>query len=279
MCTCINVVPGRLDFGAGLLGGLNPLPLTIESCGLEPLRVDAIRIESGTDAFAMDEENLPVLPLRLPAADLASDQAELPSENLVVHFTPEEEIAYGGTLFIESRPICPRGRSAPNGAAARTNVRRPVSHRKSFLLRRWTSSPLMVRLNGCRRARRPADTLRVDYIKDQQGQRRCRWRALLTQFGRKTVVHPMTARAQALFFVDIAGEYLLELTVTDRLGAMAPAVQPQPGSRIRIVAEPLADVHIQLLWVTPGDRCRRHGRRRGFTFGTSCSHGMVRSHL
>ena len=84
--------------GAGLLGGLNPLPLTIESCGLEPLRVDAIRIESGTNAFAMDEETLPVLPLRLPAADLASDQAELPSENLVVHFTPRKKSPMAYTL-------------------------------------------------------------------------------------------------------------------------------------------------------------------------------------
>ena len=61
----------------------------------------------------------------------------------------------------------------------------------------------------------------------------------------------------AEFFVDIAGEYLLELTVTDRLGATAPSdTCPQPGARVRIVAEPLSDVHLQLLWSTPRDEDR-----------------------
>ena len=99
---CIQVTPDRIDFGAGLLGGFNPRPLTIQSCGMEPLRIDALRLEATADVFGIDPESLPQLPLRVPAADPALPASEFPTRNLVVHFTPEEEIAYGGSLFVDS---------------------------------------------------------------------------------------------------------------------------------------------------------------------------------
>ena len=101
---CIQVTPDRIDFGAGLLGGFNPRPLTIQSCGMEPLRIDALRLEATADVFGIDPESLPQLPLRMPAADPALPASEFPTRNLVVHFTPEEEIAYGGSLVDSNDP-------------------------------------------------------------------------------------------------------------------------------------------------------------------------------
>ena len=58
----------------------------------------------------------------------------------------------------------------------------------------------------------------------------------------------------ARFFVDLAGEYTLELRVTDHYGAQAPsALCPAAPARVHIKAVPSEALHIQLTWDTPGD--------------------------
>ncbi len=55
------------------------------------------------------------------------------------------------------------------------------------------------------------------------------------------------ATPDALFFVDLAGDFVLELWVEDLEGG------PDVVKRVHIVAVPAADFHVQLVWHTPGD--------------------------
>ena len=251
---CISVTPDRLDFGAGLLGGQNPLPLTIQSCGLEPLRIDRVWIEEQTPAFSLDEENVPPLPLRLPA--ISPDEPS-PGQNLTIFFSPAEEIAYGGSLFIESNdPYTPIIEVPLNGRGSQNQCPLARVSQEEFLV-----APLdVVILDGGPSADPDAaDGRPIRY----------QWNVIQRPMGSMAVpvesfadpLHPEdggladdSATPSAQFFVDIAGEYLLELEVTDRLGATAPSNScPQAGAQVRIVAEPLSDIHLQLLWATNRD--------------------------
>jgi hypothetical protein len=58
----------------------------------------------------------------------------------------------------------------------------------------------------------------------------------------------------ARFFVDLAGTYVFELQVVDNRGAQAPSEScQQPAATVTVTAIPEQDLHIQLVWDTPGD--------------------------
>jgi hypothetical protein len=59
---------------------------------------------------------------------------------------------------------------------------------------------------------------------------------------------------QALFFVDLAGTYIIELRVVDDQGLTAPSPDcPQSPVQVRVQALPDEDIHLQLVWNTPAD--------------------------
>ena len=266
---CIRVTPDIVDFGLGLLGGRNPQSVAIQSCGSEPLRISAIRlegIEADGDAtanalqpvpfFSLDEQSVPPLPFTLPPRPVNAE-ADLPSESLIVFFTPTEEIPYNATLVIENNdPITPalelpvRGRGADNqcpearvteeqivvkvndtvildGGPSRdedANDGRPIRYDWAFVQRPAESTAVALESF--------ADPLRPDLGGEQDD----------------------SATAKAVFYADKAGEYLVDLTVTDRLGATAPSAPcPQPAARVRVIAEGRADLHVEMFWDTPDD--------------------------
>lgn len=58
----------------------------------------------------------------------------------------------------------------------------------------------------------------------------------------------------AVFFADVAGDYVIELLVTDVEGLEAPSVDcPGIVGRVEITARPTGDIHIELVWDTPTD--------------------------
>jgi hypothetical protein len=254
---CIEVTPVELNFDAGLLGGRNPQLLTISSCGLEPLRIDALRIVDENDVYSVDPDSVPQLPLLLPAVSLDAGADERPNRAVTVFFTPTEVQPFAGTLVVESNdPLYPeievplRGRGSENECPAA---------RVSF--EEFVVEPLdVVTLNG------DAST-----DPDANDGRPIRYEWTVVQRPADSMSEPVesfrdpmrpqdggpfddAATPSAQLFIDIAGEYLLDLVVTDRLGATAPSEAcPQPAARVRIVAEPLSDIHLQLLWDTPRD--------------------------
>ena len=62
------------------------------------------------------------------------------------------------------------------------------------------------------------------------------------------------ATPRAVFFVDLAGTYELELRVTDNGGRSAPSdACPGPRARMRVISRSGGGIHLQLVWSTPGD--------------------------
>ena len=260
---CINVVPAVLDFGGGLVGAAKPATLTLESCGLQPLRLNEIAITDGQDVFTIREETLPLLPAQLPGVDRALDPPVYPSRAITVEFTPPEEVAYNGTLRIRSDdPQAPsvevplRGRGSDNLCPTATVARAE-----------FIALPLdVIELDGS-----PS----VD--PDGPDGRPVRYEWVVTRRPEGSTAQPVERLADpfrpaeggpadntdtpgAVFFVDLAGEYLIELRVTDSADATAPSEYcPQEGARVTIVAVPGEDIHLQLTWNTPGDADQADG--------------------
>jgi len=62
------------------------------------------------------------------------------------------------------------------------------------------------------------------------------------------------ATPEAFFFIDLVGDYVLELSVEDSLGIVAPSeICPQELVRVHITAISNTNIHIQLVWNTPSD--------------------------
>jgi hypothetical protein len=254
---CMDVVPRELEFGAGLIGRPNEGVVTIESCGAEPLQLNSIEITQGGEAFSIREGGVPDLPGLLAAADLSQDPPVRPSLNIPVVFFPEAEQPYTGTLTINGNdPQQPtvdvplRGRGANNDCPVavvseeEVNVLpldsvvldgsnstdpdgpegRPVAYEWVVVERPDGSTSIPV--ERLANPLRPADGGPED----------------------------VTTTPNAVFFVDLAGTYVLELRVTDTGGVVAPsATCPQPEARMTIIANPDEDIHLQLVWDTPGD--------------------------
>ncbi|MAD60660.1 MAG: hypothetical protein CMH49_03975 [Myxococcales bacterium] len=238
-----------LQFGPALIGATTPSEIIVESCGGEALNVSSIRYE-GAAEFALAED---AMPFELPAANDTR-----PSRSFTVNFSPTEADVYEGTLIIVSNdpakqpelriPVIGRGTLNACPIAAVNNDRldvlpleiitldaspstdsdgpsgRPVSYEWVVISRPdgSTAQPVERFFNPLR----PADGGEID--------------------------NPSTPTAQ--FFVDLAGEYVFGLVVTDDLGFSAPSnTCPQQEVEVVVNSLPDEDIHIELTWTTPGD--------------------------
>lgn len=258
---CIRVNPDTLEFPSALTGQTTRRPVSIESCGGQPLEVTAVYLADGSSpVYAVDNDALPALPFQIPA--FVMDEAP-PTQQVVVAFSPEDTAAYGGTLIIESNdPLNPR-------------IEVPIVGRGT--------------LNDCPVAAVGQDTynaLPLDIVAldatdstDADGPDglpvRYHWTVVERPNGStaepverfqnprdpaNTGLPDRPETPEALFFVDLAGRYVLELTVEDNLGLSAPSEScPQDRALITINAVPNEDIHIQLVWHTPGDRDQTDG--------------------
>ncbi len=256
---CINVIPGDLDFGSSLIvqdrdaATPNRRGLSIESCGTTPLRVTRIEIR-GEDAFEVldlpevgDGEPL----IELPAQSSLEDGTIVtPSEELAVGFWPLELRAYGATALIHSNaqaePVEVNlfGRGVENAC--------PIP---DVVTDEFHVPPLeIITLDGT-----PST--------DPGGEvRRYRWTVVSRPEG--SVSMPVEAfenprrpadggteddeeTPTALFFVDLAGEYEIELQVFDNLGQVS--CDPVAAAHVKVIAVPEKDLHVQLVWSTPDD--------------------------
>ncbi|MCA9527204.1 MAG: choice-of-anchor D domain-containing protein [Myxococcales bacterium] len=249
---CMNVTPPALEFRTSLVNRTDSRPLSIESCGGEQLEITRIYMAEDSDpAFELDVESVPELPALLPAADPA---AAPPSRAIRVQFTPREQRIYNGKLIIESNdPVTPR--------------------REVSLLGRGV-------LNACPQARAlqdefyvvPLDVVTLDGSAsiDQDGPNNLpveyEWVVVSRPDG--SVSQPVenffnnqspadggprddTMTPTSLFFVDLAGTYVVELRVRDNLGL--DSIACDNPAVVTIVARPEEAIHVQLVWDTPND--------------------------
>ncbi|MFN3202680.1 MAG: choice-of-anchor D domain-containing protein [Bradymonadia bacterium] len=254
---CIEVVPADgLAFGAGLVDADNEKSLVIASCGGEPLDVSSIRLSDDTDAaFTLSEADVAdITSAPLPARTPDQDP---PSRLLTVTFSPDAEEVYDGTIIIESNDGFQPTLEVPLSGRGLQNVCPvPQVQQDEFAV-----LPLdIITLNGG-----PS----ID--EDSAGGRPVRYEWTVIERPMDSTSQPVErfsnvarpadggpaddpATPEALFFVDLAGDYVIELRVTDEQGLSAPSdICPEPVATINITATPDGGILAQMSWTTPAD--------------------------
>jgi hypothetical protein len=241
----------RLEFGPSLIDYENIQNVIVESCGGQILEIRDIRIE-GTN-FSLGAGVPPSFPQSLPARN----ENNIPSQSFEVIFNPTAEEVYEGLLIIESNdpskevieiPILGLGsvNACPTAAVAQTD---------------FEVLPLeMITLDG---------STSVDADGPNGTPVEYEW--VVTQRPDGSTAQPVEsfsnplrpadggpmdnlATPTAQFFVDLAGEYVIELRVRDNLGFEAPSdTCPQAEATVYINSLPDEDIHVELTWTTPGD--------------------------
>lgn len=252
---CLIASPQVLDFGSAIrvdsqdVETPNQRSIVIESCGTADLRVDRIELETDNGVFKLLE--LPDVEtgdpiFRLPGLD---PSMPAPSRELKVGFWPTELTSYGNRLYIYSNDLdSPEvvdlfGRGVDNQC--------PVALTSEI---EYNAKPLdIIMLDGSRSMDAGGEVVQ--------------WEWTVTERPQGSVSAPVesytdplrpadggpgddTSTAEALFFVDIAGRYTLELKVVDNLGQ--PSCDP-PAAIVTVTAIPNKDLHIELTWQTPDD--------------------------
>lgn len=254
---CINVVPSSIDFGAGLLVDdragptLNRQAVVIESCGPTPLRVDRIEFDDPFDAFGPLELPDPAegALFELPAS---VDDEPFPTAGFEVGFWPTDLRVYGGQMKVFS------------------NATRPDEPTLVDLFGRGVDNvcPLPLTTEAVYEVQ-PLDIITLDGSPsdDPDGEVRS-WRWTVIQRPDGSVSQPVESFAdpgrpadggeaddpstpRTQFFVDLAGEYVVELQVVDALGQTS--CEPRAAAQVTIHAVPQKDLHVQLVWSTPDD--------------------------
>jgi hypothetical protein len=262
---CIKVSPTEVTYMTGLVGRPNEKLLTIESCGGEPLRLDNIEVVEGAGVFSISPDTQPELPALLPAADLQQIPPLRPSYGIKIVFTPEEEMPYSGMLMITHNDETQR--LAGDEGAPKIEV--PLSGRGS------ANSCPEGRLNETDITVKPLDVIQLDgsasIDMDGPDGRPVEYEWVVIERPEGSTAQPVEeignplepaeggppdnkSTPTARFFVDLVGEYIIELRVTDSFGISNPsAACPEPVARLRVLSEPTEDIHLQLVWNTPRD--------------------------
>lgn len=254
---CILLVPAdTVDFGSALIVPSddvetpNTRDLLVRSCGDVPLRVSALEIEGGDGRFrlmdlpdANDDGDVIVLPG-------ATNGADLPEVSVQVGFWPLRRQASGARVKVFS-----------NASAEPATVE---------LFGRGTDNACPIpAVAQAEYSVQPLDTIVLDGSPslDPGGEvKEWSWTVVDRPMG--SVAQPVEtftditapaaggepddiATPTALFFVDLAGHYEIELQVRDNLDQLS--CPPEPVARLVIDAVPQKDLHIQLVWSTLND--------------------------
>lgn len=247
---CINVLPAAVEFPASLVNRDDSRPIRIESCGGGPLEISSIELSPDSDPeFALDETSLPSFPAVLPAA---TPETAPPSREIRVGFNPREERVYHGKLLIhtndpsaEVKVVSLLGRGVLNACPqARANPEEYYVPPLEVVLLDGSAS---VDPDGPNNRPVKYEWVVVDRPEGSVSQP---YETLVPDD--PTVGEPDDLESPtAVFFVDQAGTYSIELRVKDNLDLSSESCET--SAVVTIVAKPEEAIHVSVTWTTPED--------------------------
>lgn len=223
----------ELNFGLRQIGNASNKTVQIQNCSrTEKLTVsDIMMVDDGGGVFAIKEDTLP------EGLDMGAAVIDpLDSAAFTVSYTPAGEDRNSGRLIVKS--------DDPVNSELRVNTL-GVGSLNECPVARATGS-----IDGGRPAAAintiPLKTVQLSGTQssDPDGQvDRYEWSLIKQPVNSTTRLSPSNAISEPKLFLDLAGEYIVELTVYDKLGT--PSCET---SRVTILSQPNEDIHIQLVW-------------------------------
>ncbi|MEZ4458452.1 MAG: choice-of-anchor D domain-containing protein [bacterium] len=232
----------EINFGEGGIGFANNKTITIENCSpTQDLNVSDIEIsDDGGGVYAIKEGSLPA---GLPAAP-----AIIPPDNtasFVVTYTPTAEIVSNGEMTVRSNDPAKSVLKVPIVGKGTTNV-----CPQAIGQARLSDSPQ----SRQELATIPLKTVLLDGTQsvDANGSiASYEWTIIQRPPNSTARLDPTNTDPQPSLFLDLAGVYVIELTVYDEQGLAS--CNDDETRRVTISAVPDEDIHVQLVWDTPAD--------------------------
>ncbi len=238
---CVAVDVEAVDFGEVPIGRSATRPVIVTNCSaLRPLLVAAVRV-SGDVAFSARD-----LPPPLPAAGLRLEAGQ--SMTVQVRFAPLLERGHRGALSILSNDP---GRSPSIVELSGRGVPFDNCPVAAGGARAIGGGDLRTLLDA-----RPLDTIAFDAAgsfdpddpDNPEGISRHEWTIVERPADSNAALTPSGEVPDPQLFLDLAGRYVVELRVFDAGGqASCEAL------RVTILTVSDEDIHVQLVWETPGD--------------------------
>ena len=231
LSSCLTVDPAQIDFGMVEFGASASAQVTITNCA----SAGDLQFESATtcgfdDGVCTATEIFTVNTDRLPNALAAGA-----SETLDVTFVPSSFAGHTGELTIEAggttATVELSGQVEPPDCSV-------VAEAKLADGTRWESYINTIPLKTIQ--------FRADHALPVA---RYEWNIVQLPTNSTARMTPSANVEEPSMFLDLAGQYVIELKVYDNEGTESCGDQ----ALITIIATPDEDIHIQLVWDTPGD--------------------------
>ena len=239
---------GEINFGEGAIGHANNKTLVVENCSpTAELTISEIDVctmntagdcDASLDTFSIRDNSLP--------GDLPDDVAVLGPQqtaNFVLTYTPDDTSVSNGQLVISSDDPAKSMLTVPIVGKGTDNAC-PTAVAEATIagVNRYQTEINTVPLNTV--------NFRGTNSIDSDGTvQSYEWTIVQQPTGSTTRMTPSAASPEPSLFIDLAGDYVIELKVFDDRGTESCGEQ----AIITISAVPNEAVHVQLVWDTPAD--------------------------
>lgn len=242
---CITVTEENgVDFSSAFIGGVSSRTLTITNCSPnKELEVDSIRMTEDSD----NEYYVEPIPHPLPNQTLTIGVGA--TSSFVLNYAPGAEASHTGTIEIISNDeakspllIPVTGRGSTNSCPTPVAKAREVGTGTPFAPTVETIPLATIEFDG-------TESFDPDGSGGPDGISGYEWTILERPVDSTARLVPNATDEKPKLFLDLAGTYRIELRVYDTQNA--PSCET---ALVNILATPNEDVHVQLVWDTPGDQ-------------------------
>ena len=251
---CVQVTPLAIDFRQVLIGSSEEVTVDVANCGNADLEVSSVQLVDGTST---DFELVEPMLEGLDDACLSDREAACTgtvtiggnaSKSFLVRYAPTDEGADGGRIQLTTN-VKDSATVEVNLFGRGTDNRPPecLAEARISGAQEWGTYPDEDQLLETI----PLKTieLRATGSHDADGSIQAyKWQVVSRPEDSTAQIAPHEGAPEATFFLDLAGEYIFELEVTDNYGATS-----RPNCQVVVKAIPDEDIHIQLVWDTPAD--------------------------